>query len=1026
MLKNKKKFLIISPIKSTTSVLNEGAVDDKVKKYIRDNCANYFKKYIDTRFSDLPDDIADELPQIDGDLYKSCAERNTTLLDFFRLHLMKNFDIRHGKGPIEYLPGIARIACAELGMFNESADVSELARFKQLVLFVYNNPTEIPQKYDRNFNNLTYREFKSQVNDIRKEFNIKKRSSTGNVASSKKYNIVPIDSQEKASKYHEYTTWCICDNSYAAYTGSGERFYFCLADGFKDVEKKVGEGCPLDEYGLSMVSVLVDMDGEPVHITTRWNHEHDGEDNENFHTVEQFESVMGIPFYQTFKPYSKEELRKKGVIPFDEIQGMLDSGMDPHDIFQRIQKEVSGYRAVEINDKWNLIDSNNKLYSDIWYERISPIENGIVAVRHNGKYNWIDLNEKRYLSDKWFDFCYNFDEYDIAIVYNNTKRAYNFVGKNGKLLSDEWYHKMSAFREGFSIVREGTPEKFNFIDTKGNLISDTWYSGAVAFDNGLAQVENEDKMWNYIDRKGNIISDIWFEITNPFEDDVAIVALNDKLNFIRKDGTFLSDTWFKSVKPFYDGIAKITNDDNKVNVIDENGKLVLNDWYDKIDYVEPKHSRYAIVKVYDKNDRKKEMYVDLKTGNPVFGKVFDDAGIFFADDTRARVVYNNKCYIMDNEGNFISDGYDKMSTGKFGWYAVEKEPRKWNFIDKNGKLLLKDFADYVTDFKELDKEWNVNKDLGDDVKAGAIAYYDHKPMYIDQNGKVHDNMILDRFNPYDESVVERKQINRLMESIFRKKNKETFDESTNPEDLDLTSFEPKDELNPKFWSRDELDLYARRQLLIIARDFLKDLEIKDMPIEDVIITGSIANYNWNENFSDIDLHIVVNFDKIDANEDIVKKMFDAVKKTWNDTHKDVTIYSYPVEVYVQDVNEEHKSTGIYSILYDKWIVKPNKESMKPDDIDDDVIRKTAADFMDKIDDLDERLSNAETDEEYDKIYNDSIKLFKEIKDSRKSGIGSTRPELSSGNLIFKTLRRNGYIEKIIDIRNKAYSLVVSI
>ena len=264
-----------------------------------------------------------------------------------------------------------------------------------------------------------------------------------------------------------------------------------------------------------------------------------------------------------------------------------------------------------------------------------------------------------------------------------------------------------------------------------------------------------------------------------------------------------------------------------------------------------------------------------------------------------------------------------------------------------------------------------------------------------------------------------------MESIFRKKNK-SFDESTDPKDLDLTSFEPKDELNPKFWDGDDLDMYARRQLLIIARDFLKDLEMKDMPIEDVIITGSIANYNWNENFSDIDLHIVVDFDKIDADQEIVKKMFDAVKKTWNDAHKDVTIYSYPVEVYVQDVKEEHKSTGMYSILDDKWIVKPSKGSMKLSDIDDDTIRTTVAGFMDKIDELDDRLTKAETDKEYENIYNDSVKLFKEIKDSRKSGMGTTKPELSSGNLVFKTLRRNGYVEKIIDIRNKAYSLSVSI
>ena len=37
-----------------------------------------------------------------------------------------------------------------------------------------------------------------------------------------------------------------------------------------------------------------------------------------------------------------------------------------------------------------------------------------------------------------------------------------------------------------------------------------------------------------------------------------------------------------------------------------------------------------------------------------------------------------------------------------------------------------------------------------------------------------------------------------------------------------------------------------------------------------MITGSIASYNWHE-LSDIDLHIMLDFNKIDDNFDLVKK-----------------------------------------------------------------------------------------------------------------------------------------------------------
>jgi len=61
-----------------------------------------------------------------------------------------------------------------------------------------------------------------------------------------------------------------------------------LKKGFENVKKKVGENVPLDEYGLSMISVLIDNTdgGSADRITTRWNHEHNGENNKALCTAE--------------------------------------------------------------------------------------------------------------------------------------------------------------------------------------------------------------------------------------------------------------------------------------------------------------------------------------------------------------------------------------------------------------------------------------------------------------------------------------------------------------------------------------------------------------------------------------------------------------------------------------------------------------------------------------------------------------------------------------------------------------------
>ena len=79
----------------------------------------------------------------------------------------------------------------------------------------------------------------------------------------------------------------------------------------------------------------------------------------------------------------------------------------------------------------------------------------------------------------------------------------------------------------------------------------------------------------------------------------------------------------------------------------------------------------------------------------------------------------------------------------------------------------------------------------------------------------------------------------------------------------------KKELNPKFWSGETFDPTIRAKLLSIAEDFSDALRI-EVPIDDIQLTGSLANYNWTEK-SDLDVHVLIDFKKIDRNEELVKK-----------------------------------------------------------------------------------------------------------------------------------------------------------
>jgi hypothetical protein len=237
-----------------------------------------------------------------------------------------------------------------------------------------------------------------------------------------------------------------------------------------------------------------------------------------------------------------------------------------------------------------------------------------------------------------------------------------------------------------------------------------------------------------------------------------------------------------------------------------------------------------------------------------------------------------------------------------------------------------------------------------------------------------------------------------------------FEYNSNDIDPVIKSFYLKDELNPKIWEGFKIEPDVNEQLMKIAQDFYNSTDLK-APIKDVVLTGSLANYNWSENYSDYDLHIIIDFKEVSSDVDLVKKYVDSAKNNWNKTYN-IKIKGYPVEVYIQDYNEEHISTGVYSLVKNKWLVRPKKKDFQ---IDEKEIKNKAKGIMNQIDELE-----AKTDISYDEFRKLVSIIWEKIKNFRKSGLASEGGEFSAGNLTFKLLRRNGYITKIIEMKRKVY------
>ncbi len=253
-------------------------------------------------------------------------------------------------------------------------------------------------------------------------------------------------------------------------------------------------------------------------------------------------------------------------------------------------------------------------------------------------------------------------------------------------------------------------------------------------------------------------------------------------------------------------------------------------------------------------------------------------------------------------------------------------------------------------------------------------------------------------------------------------------EIVNPEDVDLSSFNIKKNLNPKFWKNGVLDSRIRMKLLDIADDFIEFLGVDWAKPEDITMTGSLANFNWDENYSDIDLHIIMDYSDVDERTDFVSNYFYSQKKLWNEEHSDITIMGYPVEVFVQDVNERHDSSGVYSLEKNKWLIEPEREKLVSSKVNKAFIKDKVSEYMNKIDKL-EYLLNKSKDDEYRlrRVMEKSDNLFNKIKGERKIGFErSGGKEINNYNIVFKALRRNGYIEKLVNVKSIAYDKLNSL
>jgi hypothetical protein len=213
----------------------------------------------------------------------------------------------------------------------------------------------------------------------------------------------------------------------------------------------------------------------------------------------------------------------------------------------------------------------------------------------------------------------------------------------------------------------------------------------------------------------------------------------------------------------------------------------------------------------------------------------------------------------------------------------------------------------------------------------------------------------------------------------------------------LTNFH--DKLNPDLWEGNRLKPQVRLALFKIAKAFVDFINVEDLELTDITISGSNASFNYNDK-SDIDLHLIANSNgpcKVN-----LKDLFQAKKVIFNDQH-DIEIMGHAVEVYVQGSEDTHISNGVYSVYNNDWVKFPKKITVKP----------YVTNIEDKFEHLGEEIKQALDSGDPQTI----ARLKKRIKDMRQAGL-EKNGEFGVENLAFKLLRNAGLIQKLYDAEVK--------
>lgn len=230
--------------------------------------------------------------------------------------------------------------------------------------------------------------------------------------------------------------------------------------------------------------------------------------------------------------------------------------------------------------------------------------------------------------------------------------------------------------------------------------------------------------------------------------------------------------------------------------------------------------------------------------------------------------------------------------------------------------------------------------------------------------------------------------------------------------VEALTLEYHDDLNPKIWDGEKMRPEIRAKLLEIAEVWKEFANIPESAVHDILFTGGNANFNYTSS-SDLDVHILTDFDQMTCDRELIEDYFKTKKALWGRSHN-ISVVGFPVELYAQPLEEEsHIGQGVFSLQNNTWIQLPTNQKL--DFKNDPALQRKVDYYIDQINNVVDGQENREAAQE--------LKL--KIASMRGAAI-QRAGEFSFENLVFKELRNQGYLDKLssylVNIKDRALSL----